>query len=242
MEAGGLLFFDSEDATHGRELWKFDGATASLVADLIPGPASGGVRELVACGSRVYFIAESFATGVELFVSDGTAAGTHVAVDLKPGPESSTPAELTLCGGDLYFVGTGPDNDRELYRLTQPGAHVLDLGLGASGAQLSSTPPTLGRAITVTVQDAPLGDVGALLLSGATEANAAFANFGNASWMDPLTVKLLTLGTTPTWSYAANLPGSAAFLGIELHLQAWFLDPVTLGATTSNGLRLELGF
>lgn len=58
-------------------------------------------------GDRTYFVAREPSTGLELWETDGTVDGTHVAVDLEPGPADSSPAYLTESGGRLYFQGVG---------------------------------------------------------------------------------------------------------------------------------------
>jgi ELWxxDGT repeat protein len=42
----GYLYFDADDGVHGRELWRTDGATVAMIADLRPGSASANARPL----------------------------------------------------------------------------------------------------------------------------------------------------------------------------------------------------
>jgi ELWxxDGT repeat protein len=72
------------DPQHGRELWTSDGSSAGthLVKDIVPGVASGISSEIgaytTAVGGRVFFVASDPAHGAELWVSDGSDAGTHL--------------------------------------------------------------------------------------------------------------------------------------------------------------------
>jgi trimeric autotransporter adhesin len=52
--------------------------------------------------------------GVELWKSDGTAAGTVLAKAIVPGAISSTPSDLIQIGGKLYFVGYDLEGTIEL--------------------------------------------------------------------------------------------------------------------------------
>jgi ELWxxDGT repeat protein len=56
----------------------------------------------VAAG-RFWFTANDAVHGREIWVSDGTAAGTHLAVEIVPGPFSALPSRLTPAGGNLFF-------------------------------------------------------------------------------------------------------------------------------------------
>src|SRR5215470_6154367 len=53
--------------------------------------------------------------GNELWVSDGTTAGTYLVADLNPGSAGAAPFALTDVEGTLYFVAFTPGNGRELY-------------------------------------------------------------------------------------------------------------------------------
>jgi ELWxxDGT repeat protein len=81
------------------------------VADIRPGAASSVPRYLTALGKTLVFTADDGASGVELWRSDGTAAGTTRIADIRPGlkgdattlPASSSPNGLTAVGRTLFF-------------------------------------------------------------------------------------------------------------------------------------------
>jgi ELWxxDGT repeat protein len=70
----------------------------------------------------LYFVAATPAEGLELWQSDGTAAGTFLHTDIAPGPTSSEPQDLTVAGNKLYFSAFTEDHGRELWALDLPAA------------------------------------------------------------------------------------------------------------------------
>ena len=55
-------------------------------------------------GGRVFFAADDGVQGRELWVTDGTTAGTELVRDLRPGPAGSDPRALTAFGDLLAFT------------------------------------------------------------------------------------------------------------------------------------------
>ena len=100
----GYLYFNAETATYGRELWRTNGTTgnAAMVKDIWTGPDSGIPEntldfEVISMGSYLLFSATgSAATGIELWRSDGTGAGTFLIKDIEPGTGGSTPEYFHL--------------------------------------------------------------------------------------------------------------------------------------------------
>ena len=90
------LFFGANDSIHGTELWETDGTSGgtSLVADNWPGAGSsspGDYGGFGIAGGKLFFDANDSVHGNELWVSDGTTAGTHMVADIWAGTGSSGP-------------------------------------------------------------------------------------------------------------------------------------------------------
>ncbi len=126
---GSRIFFSAADGTGGtgRELWITDGTSPGThpVKDIAPGAASGiqatvddtafRLEHWAAASSRLFFPADDGTTGEELWVSDGTAAGTHLVLDIFPGARSSEIRWLTAAGTRALFVADDGVHGRELW-------------------------------------------------------------------------------------------------------------------------------
>ncbi len=106
-----VLYFGAGRDTDGAELWKSDGTAAGtvLVKD-IETDNSFGTYQLgsnpaffTVYNNKVYFSANTLTYGRELWVTDGTTAGTQMVVDFTTG--NASPEELTVYNGYLYYRG-----------------------------------------------------------------------------------------------------------------------------------------
>jgi ELWxxDGT repeat protein len=119
---GPVVFF----AAGGDEIWKNDAGGTSLVLAL-PGNPSVGIRSLTALGGKVYFSYDDGAHGRELWVSDGTPAGTRLFADIQPGAGSSNPRHLHAEGNILLFAASDGVHGIEPWRTdgTAPGTRMI---------------------------------------------------------------------------------------------------------------------
>jgi ELWxxDGT repeat protein len=121
----GTLYFAATDGTNGRELWKSDGTSAGtlLVKDVFSGthvgsvlqptgdylpenlPNSSSPENLSLINGTLYFSANDGSSGVELWKSDGSTAGTTLVsrIPVASSPRSY-PRNFTNVSGSLYFV------------------------------------------------------------------------------------------------------------------------------------------
>ncbi len=145
---GTDLLFEANDGIHGAELWATDGSAAGtrLVLDIAPGagaalpgltPVPGGLEFFAVLGSRLFFAASDGTTGLELWATDGTAAGTSRVADVNPGTGDSTPNDFEPLGSTLLFRANDGTSGPELWRTDGTGAgtvRVADLNAGSSGS------------------------------------------------------------------------------------------------------------
>ena len=109
---------------------------ATLIGDIKPVGGSDP-RTLVTAGERVFFSANDGTHGRELWVSDGTAAGTRLVKDIRRGATGSQPDTLTRVGTRVYFTANDGSHGRELWVSdgTRAGTRMVnDLTKGSKGS------------------------------------------------------------------------------------------------------------
>ncbi|MCC7360049.1 MAG: hypothetical protein IT317_11260 [Anaerolineales bacterium] len=118
---GDQLFFRYCDLTNGCELWQAGPHTGvGLVRDIYPGLPSSDPTDLTVVGDSLVFAAASPTGGRELWVSDGTLAGTEQLTDLEAGAAHSNPSELAVSGNYLFFLAYTESAGQELWAMVVP--------------------------------------------------------------------------------------------------------------------------
>lgn len=117
-------------------------ATPGQVQGAVRLHASTGITSYEECltpmGRYVYFRARSTESGSELWRTDGTPAGTSLAIDIEPGAGSSTPSCGSVVGSRMVFTAEQAGAGREYWLSdgTLPGTALLDVWPGTrSSAQ-----------------------------------------------------------------------------------------------------------
>ena len=138
-----VLLFAANDGGTGNEAWltNADGTSATLI-DLFPGTnGSFPFSFSASVDGKLFFPATDQNAGTELFVSDGTVAGTRLFADIRFGTGSSFPFQGTsttfsVIGDTLYFSAFDSGTGAELYKTTSDGPPILvrDLNPGSSSS------------------------------------------------------------------------------------------------------------
>jgi ELWxxDGT repeat protein len=140
--ANGALYFFATDATGVSRLMRLAsiGATVEVLAALSPQPSSliyaCTQGNSAAIGTQIFFPANDGQSGLELWTSDGTAAGTHLVADIAGGSSDSYPCNLTVFNSRLFFTAVGPGG-YELWSSdgsTAGTAQVADINPGPSSS------------------------------------------------------------------------------------------------------------
>ncbi len=86
-----------------------------LVKDINP-TGSSFPANLTQVGNKVFFAANDGVHGVELWKSNGTAAGTKMVKNIRPYGKSSNPQDLVNVNGTLFFTAVDGQHGRELWK------------------------------------------------------------------------------------------------------------------------------
>src|SRR5439155_1444269 len=120
--------------------WPAAAESPLLVQDINPGSGSSDPISLTNVNGTLFFAADDGIDGIELWKSDGTAAGTVLVKDINPGAASSLPFQImTNVAGTLFLRADDGTNGIELWKSDGTAAGtvlVKDINPGAG----SSTP------------------------------------------------------------------------------------------------------
>lgn len=105
-------------------------ATTELLRDLdTTGRISGSSAEqYTALESSVLFAAEVTGSGREIWITDGTTAGTRMVTEMAPGADSNFPLGMLRVGPLVYFRA-GVDDGLRLWRTDGTAAGTIELGV-----------------------------------------------------------------------------------------------------------------
>lgn len=103
------IFAADDGATLGRTVWSTNGSPAGTF-HLRTGLKNP--RYFTSAGSLMFFSASDASNGEELWVSDGTSAGTVIPKKLMNGLNNSTQAVVASHNGIVYFFAYGLVNNR----------------------------------------------------------------------------------------------------------------------------------
>ncbi len=229
LRLGNAIYFSGRTYSTGYELFKFDGTNVSLVKDINPGPNSSSISSMIKVGTKIYFVATGPLKGREIWVTDGTAAGTKVFADVEPGSPGSNPYNLAaLSNGKIVFTRylSGKGTEPWVTDGTTAGTMMLkDIRTGS----LSSYPNYLmangaGTKVFFYANDGTNGSE--LWVTDGTTAGTIMLKDIYAGSLSSSPRYFQPLGTTKVLFQANTKIGTTAY-GTEL----WISDGTAAGTT-----------
>lgn len=119
IEYNNALYFSASATNNGNpDLWKSDGTNAGTVKvrDFVADGVSltigfnSSINQFTVFNGKLYFNSIGGTLGSEIYVSDGTTAGTGLLKDINTGPNGSAPSGLIVFDNKLYFSATGQNS------------------------------------------------------------------------------------------------------------------------------------
>ena len=152
---------------------------------------------------KTFFQGFNTADGSELWVTDGTAAGTMLVDDIRPGTSSSNPSMLAALGSDVVFAANDGTHGSELWISdgTTAGTKLLDDINAGSGSSNPFGLTAIGSKVVFRATD------------GATHGSEIWATDGTTAG----TVLLKDIATGVAGSYPSNFTpfGSELLFGAK---------------------------
>lgn len=116
--------------------------TSTLVKDINPGSASAQINDQIKVGSNILMMADNGSLGVELWITDGTSAGTMLVKDIYTGSGNGYPANFVRMGGNVYFRADHASYGFEIWKTdgTTAGTTLLkDVNPGTADGVYTTT-------------------------------------------------------------------------------------------------------
>ncbi len=249
------MFFWVDDGFTETNLWKTDGTLAGtqLVETIdptgffyqIPGqPLRPG------SGDKLVFAVDDGVAGEEVWVTDGTAAGTMLLADAAPAGISSEPERFTRAGNLLFFTADDGDLGEELHvvplsALPDYVAEPIGAGCAGTGGLVPvigfTGTPTVGVPFDVTLADA-LPNAPAFLFFSFGEGS--FDIGASCEFFPAEPFGSVPLATDALGEIAYPLLAVPAFVGLRFVFQYAVVDPggAWFGlASASAGLEVVVG-
>jgi ELWxxDGT repeat protein len=129
-------------------LWRTDGTTQGTQPIPLPVDVFSPSFPTAANG-RAFFAAATNAAGLELWSTDGTAAGTALVKDIRPGPQGSIASggfflysPFVVLDHSIYFLADDGVHGRELWRSDGTEAGTVLVGETIAGPRSAARPGT----------------------------------------------------------------------------------------------------
>lgn len=233
-------------AATGSEPWSTDGTIAGTVqlADLEPGPGDSALdaRAAFAFASapgqrRLLLPVSTSARGRELWITDGTAAGSSFLTEIAPGPADGVEASTWgyLAGHRVLLCADDGTHGLELWAVDLEGSTTRIERQGTRSFEVHGD-AVIGASVTFESSGLAPQDIGAVAIGWPATA-APVGPGGTFLHVDPaLTLPWLpiTPNAAGAWSLAVTVPNLPGLVGLDLVAQAGFLGPTT-------GTAIELG-
>ncbi|MEZ5988817.1 MAG: hypothetical protein R3F30_06785 [Planctomycetota bacterium] len=235
----GTVVFAADDGKTGRELWVSDGTAAGTVNTDLNQPTvtptqGSSPRSMAALGDKLLFVATDATSGRELWISDGSTAGTQLLADVRAGSSSSSPNYLCRLGGAVLFTANDGATGVELWTTdgTKAGTKLLvDIRSGSS----SSSPSYLTRVRDKVYFSANSGNGSELWVTDGTAAGTALVKDINTTSATASSAPygMTQLGTSARFLFRAN----DGVNGYEL----WISDGTAAGTTMVKDIQAGSG-
>lgn len=221
------LYFSNIAAATGFELWFTDGTTngTTIFKDINPGTASSGaiilpdLSALLSGGTgdihtslfngKIFFIANDGTHGTELWITDGTDAGTQMVKDINPGADSSIGGNISwfYTSTALYFAATDGSTGNELYKTdgtTAGTSMVEDINPGSASSNPMLLPMYVNSHIFLTAMDGTSAGTNLYVLNDEVVLPVSLLDFAAAFNGKTVDLKWSTAAETNTKNFSVQ--------------------------------------
>jgi ELWxxDGT repeat protein len=139
ISAGQFIYFTESHPYSSlwgtQRLWQTDGSSANTIVlkDSI------SIQQLTDVNGQLFFVANDFQSGTEIWNSDGTTSGTQLIKDINPGSQGSSVNSITPFGNICYFLADDGVHGQELWKsdgTAQGTFMVTDLTFGSQSSAI----------------------------------------------------------------------------------------------------------